>query len=344
MGYIMAQIEFKYLHRTKNRHGKYYYSFRKKGHKRMAIPGVPGSAEFVAAYESALGLSISEKKIKPGSVSALVSLFYGSTKFAGLAKHSTQRTYRHVLDSFCYEHGDKPVVLLEMHHIEKIIAAKASTPAAANQLLKRLRQVLDVGVKHGWIKINPAKGIEKIRYIAKPIHTWTEEQVAQFVKRHPPGTMAYLGFVIMSCTGVRRSDLIKLGKPNIRGDRLVVESIEKNNELLNVPLHPLLLSELSSVKDRFIFMVTGYGVPFASSASFGNWFRDRCNEAGLKECSAHGLRKLIATRLAEAGASENSISAILAWRDNRQASHYTKAANKGKLADLGMKQLTAGGT
>lgn len=89
----MAQIEFKYLHRTKNRHGKYYYSFRKKGHQRMAIPGIPGSAEFVAAYESALGLSISEKKIKPGSVSALVNLFYGSTKFAGLAKHSTQRTY-----------------------------------------------------------------------------------------------------------------------------------------------------------------------------------------------------------------------------------------------------------
>ena len=151
--------------------------------------------------------------------------------------------------------------------------------------------------------------------------------------------MAYLAFIIMSCTGVRRSDLITLGKPNIRDDRLVIDNIEKNNELLNVPIHPLLATELARVKGRFMFMVTEYGKPFASSASFGNWFRDRCNEARLQDCSAHGLRKLIATRLAEAGASENAISAILAWRDNRQAAHYTKTANKKKLADLGMKQL-----
>jgi hypothetical protein len=74
MGHVMVQIEFKYLHRTRNRHGKFYYSFRKKGHKRVRIPGAPGSAEFVAAYESALGMSIDEKKLKPGSMVALVNL------------------------------------------------------------------------------------------------------------------------------------------------------------------------------------------------------------------------------------------------------------------------------
>ncbi len=344
MGHVMVQIEFKYLHRTKNRHGKFYYSFRRNGSKRVRIPGAPGSAEFVANYESALGMSTAEKKLRPGSMGALVSLFYASTKFAGLDKKSTQRTYRRVLDNFCEEHGDKPVVLLEMRHLESIIAKKCDTPAAANQLLKRVKQVLDFGVKHGWIKTNPAKSVDKIKYSAKPIHTWTEEQAAQFVKRHPPGSMAYLAFVIMSCTGVRRSDLIALGKSNVRGDRIVIESIEKNDEQLNVPIHPLLATELSRIRGRFMFMVTEYGKPFASSASFGNWFRDRCNEAGLPDCSAHGLRKLIATRLAEAGASENAISAILAWRDNRQASHYTKAANKKKLADIGMQQLAKDGT
>jgi len=188
MGHIMVQIEFKYLRRTRNRHGKFYYSFRKKGHKRVRIPGAPGSAEFVAAYESALGMSTDEKKLNPGSMAALVNLFYASTKFAGLDKKSTQRTYRRVLDNFCDEHGDKPVALLQMHHMDSIIAKKCNTPAAANQLLKRVKQVLDFGVKHGWIKTNPAKGVEKIKYSAKPIHTWTEEQAAQFVKRHRPGS------------------------------------------------------------------------------------------------------------------------------------------------------------
>ena len=339
MGLVMAQIEFKYLHRTRNRHGKFYYSFRKKGCKRLPIRGIPGSAEFVAAYEAALGLSKSERKIKSGSMGELVRQFYQSTKFAGLDKSSTQQTYRRVLDVFCAEHGDKPVALLEMHHIEMIIAKKSATPAAANQLLKRLKQVLDFGVKHSWIVSNPAKGVEKVRYANKPIHTWTEVQARQFAAHHKPGTMAYLAFIIMSCTGIRRSDLIKLGQANVRGDRLVIDNIEKNNELLNVPIHPLLWKELQTIEGRKNFMTNAYGVPFASSASFGNWFRDRCDEAHLPDCSAHGLRKLIATRLAEAGANENAISAIMAWKDNRQAAHYTKAANKRTLADLGMTKL-----
>jgi hypothetical protein len=64
---------------------------------------------------------------------------------------------------------------------------------------------------------------------------------------------------------------------------------------------------------------------------------------GEKVAEGHGLRKLIETRLAEAGASENAISAILAWRDNWQAAYYTKSSNKKKLADLGAKQLAKDG-
>jgi Protein adenylyltransferase SelO len=37
-------------------------------------------------------------------------------------------------------------------------------------------------------------------------------------------------------------------------------------------------------------LVTAHGKPF-TPAGFGNWFRDRCNEANLRHCSAHGLRK-----------------------------------------------------
>jgi integrase len=338
MGQPVTLINLKYLHRTKNRHGKFYYAFRKKGCKRIRLPN-PGHPAFVAAYQAALSITAEVRKIQPGSMAALIKAFFASTKFAGLDKKSTQKTYRRVLEGFIEEHGEKPVALLEGHHVERIIASKVDTPAAANQLLKRLKQVLDFAVRNDWIKTNPARNVEKIRYTQRPIHTWTENQAQQFTNRHPPGTMAYLAFAIMSCTGIRRSDLITLGGGNIDDDRLVIHSIEKNEEYLNIPIHPLLAAEISKLGSRPIYMLTEFGKPFASAASFGNWFRDRCDEAGLQDCSAHGLRKLIATRLAESGASENTIAAILAWRDNRQAAHYTKMANKKKLADLGMKKL-----
>jgi integrase len=58
------------------------------------------------------------------------------------------------------------------------------------------------------------------------------------------------------------------------------------------------------------FLVTEYGKPFAA-AGFGNWFRDRCDEADLlKGISAHGLRVAGAIRLAEAGPTDHE---IMAW-------------------------------
>ena len=53
----------------------------------------------------------------------------------------------------------------------------------------------------------------------------------------------------------------------------------------------------------------------------------------LRECSSHGLQKLIATRLAMTAYNENEINSILRWKINTQAPPYTKAANRAKLAD-----------
>jgi site-specific recombinase XerD len=49
--------------------------------------------------------------------------------------------------------------------------------------------------------------------------------------------------------------------------------------------------------DHLTFLVTAFGKPFTANGS-GNWFHDRCKEAGIKKgLSAHGLRGAGATRL-----------------------------------------------
>ena len=47
------------------------------------------------------------------------------------------------------------------------------------------------------------------------------------------------------------------------------------------------------------YLVTAYGKP-VTEAGFGGWFRERCDEAGLAQCTAHGLPKMGATRAAGA--------------------------------------------
>ncbi|MGC1358960.1 MAG: tyrosine-type recombinase/integrase [Xanthobacteraceae bacterium] len=77
--------------------------------------------------------------------------------------------------------------------------------------------------------------------------------------------------------------------------------------------------------------MTEHGAPFTPNG-FGNWWRDRCNEAGLQHCSFHGLRKAAATRLANAGCSVDQVKAITGHRSLAEVARYTKAADQQRLA------------
>ncbi|WP_375621397.1 tyrosine-type recombinase/integrase, partial [Bartonella sp. AA97HXZ] len=75
-----------------------------------------------------------------------------------------------------------------------------------------------------------------------------------------------------------------------------------------------------------------------SKESFGNAFRDACNAAGIKK-SAHGLRKLAATRAANSGATVSQLKAIFGWTEDQMASLYTKSADRKRLALEAIKKL-----
>lgn len=83
------------------------------------------------------------------------------------------------------------------------------------------------------------------------------------------------------------------------------------------------------------FLQTEYGKPF-TPAGFGNWFRDRCDDAGLPMCTAHGLKKAGATIAAENGATTRQLMAMFDWTTVSMAEVYTKAAEKKRLAGEAM--------
>ncbi len=75
--------------------------------------------------------------------------------------------------------------------------------------------------------------------------------------------------------------------------------------------------------------------------SFGNWFRKACNEAGVRG-SAHGVRKLAATIMAEKGATNEELKAAFGWQTNEQSTTYTRSADRRRLAIQGARRLMAG--
>jgi integrase len=77
------------------------------------------------------------------------------------------------------------------------------------------------------------------------------------------------------------------------------------------------------------------GGPFAPR-TFAGWFRRECDKAGLPHCSAHGLRKAAARRLAEAGCTAHEIGAITGHASLTELARYTKAADQRRLAEAAM--------
>jgi integrase len=294
----------------------------------MALEGVKAQASNIGAARTI-----------PGSVDALIVSYYRSPEFRGL-KPSTQMVRRNVLERFRVQHGDKPVARLERAHIKDMIGAKASTPEAANNLLKVLRVLLGHGVDAGMVQNNPAIGIKRYRSSGDGIHTWAEAEVERFEATHPIGSRARLALELLLSTGQRRSDVVRMGWQHVKGDEIAVRQ-QKTDEPLMIPMHPKLVQALAAIpRTNLTFLMTERRAPF-TAASFGNWFRKQCNLAGLPGCSAHGLRKLMATRLAEAGCSTDQVKAITGHRSLSEVLRYTRAADQQRLARQAMTLLRA---
>lgn len=146
--------------------------------------------------------------------------------------------------------------------------------------------------------------------------------------------------MIFLCTGASRQEAARMGRQNIQGDRIAFRRGKTGVEA-DLPILEELAAELASVPaEHMLFLTHSNGRPYKPE-TLGNWFRDRCDDAKLKHCAAHGLRKAGATRLAERGATEFEVMAFLAHATPKEAGRYVKAARRGRLADSGMARLGA---
>jgi integrase len=240
---------------------------------------------------------------------------------------------------------DFPLNRINLGALEVLRERKKSLPGAASDRVKALRALFKWATAQKHCLSNPALALNKIRITSEGHHTWTAEEIAQFEARHPTGTKANLALQILLYTGARRSDAVSLGRQHVQGTALRWTAYKNRNRFpvtIQIPLlHPLAAAIDAGPTGDLVFLVTEYGKPF-TIAGFGNWFKDRCREAGLRHCSAHGLRKAGSSRAAEAGATAHQLMAMFGWRSLAEAELYTKAAERKLMAAAGMQYLLKG--
>jgi integrase len=336
MGRPMTSLRLQYVHEYRDRHGKVRRYFRRPRCKKITLPGQPGSAEFMAAYQAALAgaqkIQVAEKRTAPGTIAAGLVGFYASGAFTSLAPE-TKRTMRNVLERFKTKHGTKRVATLEARHLEEMVGAMGDRPAAARNFLRSLRAFMRYCVSVRLRDINPAVGIKGFAMNKEGYKPWEDEQVALFRAYHKLGTKPRVALELLLNVGSRRGDAIRLGHQHVKNGEVQFRA-QKNKVLVDgIPVLPELLEALEAMpKKTLTFLETPQGKPY-SPAGFTNWFRDKCRDAGVpRGYSAHGLRKASAIRLAENGATERQLMAWFGWASSREAERYTRAASNRKLA------------
>ena len=264
------------------RDGKKYVRARRHGATHY-FKSLPGTEEFALEYQAWLaGKSNQEgvgaSRTKPGSVSALIAKYYRSAEWVNLSD-ATQSTYRGILERFRNDHGDKPVAKLERRHVRDMMAAKANTPAAANNMVRMIRILMRFAIDEEWRKDDPTLGIKMIRIKGDGFHCWTEEEIDAFERRWPIGTRERLAMALLLYTGQRRGDVIHMGRQHLSQGRINLVQ-HKTKARLVIPIHPQLAKVLSGIGVGALnFLCTAQGQPL-TAAGFGNWFRDACNAAG----------------------------------------------------------------
>jgi len=363
----MSRIKLQFVQAFIDRHGRVRHYFRRRGCKRMPLPGLPGSEEFMAAYQAALGgesprVNIGASRTIAGTVNDLVAAYLdcspGSTSPHKSKAPTTQQGRRTNLEAFRAKHGDKRVfrtepngkriMLLTREHLQKIINEKAATPFAQRNLLNALRAMFKWAVGEGRVPENPTLGVEREKTKSTGYKTWSEADIERYEAKHSIGTRARLAFALLLYTGQRKGDVVRMGPQHVHKGVLVIDQGKtKGGEEshLEIPVHPKLqkIIDTTPTVGMRTFLVTKFGEPY-TPGGFGNWFREQCDEAGCPDIAAHGLRKACARRLAEIGCSAHEIASITGHASLAEVERYTKAANRKRLAKSAMTKLVEAGS
>lgn len=334
-----------------DRHGKLRAVYRKHGKATYlkTLPDQPGfEAELAAAVKDRV---IAVKAPTPRSVNDLVVRYYRSADFAAKGGDDDKLRRRRLIESFRAQFGNDMVADFSFEHIEAILIGRSKKQldargrlvggeVAATNLRKQLTRLFAYAKKLKWITANPVDDADKVGKLRlEGYHTWTEDEITQYKQRHPRGTKARLALEIILWTGMRRGDARLFGPRHIARGKINFRA-SKNQRDMWLPIAPDLKAAIAAMPSVGItsYLVSELGKPF-SKGGFGLKMREWCNEAGLPQCSSHGLRKAIARRGASSRATQGELKAIGGWKKDDEVTIYTEAVEQEDMADAGMARV-----
>jgi integrase len=352
--------------------GKRYAYYRRDGRTvrirdAAGTPLLPEHPNFQTAYakaEAAWASGVrkpatapSKPEPQPYSLTRLISLYRASDHWRDLSPitHAAYLYRFGILEAAWGELNAATLDRVNVLAMRRILVAKEDlpprkdgkpherAPSRGNVGVAGLNVLLQHAVNLGWRKDNPAggKGLGKLR-TGDGYATWKPADYETFMAGAAP-VQVKAAVALGYWTGLRISDAVKL--PRVaRQDGSISFTPQKtarkrNPPTVSVPEHP----ELT----RWLDAAPAHAAPTLLANLHGRpWSKDRLThslvkavrEAGLDGLTFHGLRKSLASRLAEAGAADSVIEAVIP-HSAAMTRLYRREANARLLAKQAMALL-----
>jgi integrase len=318
---------------------RYYYRNAKPAIPMPDAP--PDSPTFLAAYAAAAAgapTKVGGKvQHRTGTIGAGIRAFLASDDFLRRAA-STRSRWKNFAEEFEDFFGKAKLDDLRAPHIRKYLAKFGPHPA--NNRLRVWRAMGKWWVDAGLIEEDPARAV---RSRAAPksdgFIPWTMEDAEAFRDHWAIGTQQRFTFELLFLTGTAIGDAVVLGPKNIKDGWLTCKRAKTgttsivplfiDNPPHYYPSNKDLLACIDASPRHLTYLSTAKGGSRSPKAA-GQWFAQAARTAGIQK-TAHGVRKLLASYMAEHGATDGQRMAILGHDTTSQAQDYAKSADARRI-------------
>lgn len=331
-----------HLHRETTRHGKAVWYVRAGKGPRIRLRAEYGTPGFDTEYQAAVTGSPrpTQGAAAAGSLAWLIARYRETTAWLTFSV-ATRRQRENIFKQVLATAGSKPYSDITNATVIAGRERRATTPSQARHFLDAMRGLFRWAHEAEFVKTDPTAPVKNPKRKKGPgFPKWTEADADAYERRWPIGTRQRVWFDVLCYTGGRRGDAVRIGKQHCR-DGVATFRTQKSGEnvTVTIPILPALARTLAAGPcGDLTFIVGAKGHPLTKE-SFGNAFSEAARQAGVKK-SAHGVRKIAATRAADNGATVAQLNAIFGWTGSAMASLYTQEADRRRLALEAAHKLT----
>lgn len=273
----------------------------------------------------------------PDSVGALMLAWQNSPEWAALAANTKATHSVYLRELFVLRDSPaKSITRKRLLAVRDAIAIKRGNGAGTG-FARAASCLFAWGVSRDWLAFNPMTGAKPLP--GGSLAAWTEAEARLSMRLLPKAERRAV--VLAYHTGQRRGDLIKLPWSAYDGKTIRLRQ-EKTGVSLVLPVHPELKAELdewAKTKTSPLILTAMRGGAWTGTL-LSHALPIALADIGIvRTLGIHGLRKLAATRLAEAGCSAHEIAAVTGHRSLSMVEHYTRSADQERLASAAILRL-----